>query len=228
MSKECQGLEAPPNSERRPREVGFVWLRFFRDFTANSARFLLKMWHLAPSARFFGSVSGHSLRISRLSLSTLMTCGESWLKLAREISTGGPPHFRGLCTPFLRPITCISLILRHITDVSPDVFRHRLFAFCIAASERVGPFIWPTPLCSGGVLATELTGCSGVHDIRGEAVAARVDRIIHAIFNGYNERQEWRNRTLRLYTSSMTSPTHYRDPLPGLVFAAGSDVCCAT
>lgn len=27
-----------------------------------------------------------------------------------------------------------------------------------------------------------------------------VDRIIYAIFNGYNERQEWRNRTLRLFT----------------------------
>jgi putative transposase len=29
---------------------------------------------------------------------------------------------------------------------------------------------------------------------------ASVDRIIYAIFNGYNERQEWRNRTLRLFT----------------------------
>jgi putative transposase len=29
---------------------------------------------------------------------------------------------------------------------------------------------------------------------------ASVDRIIYAIFNGYNERQQWRNRTLRLFT----------------------------
>ena len=29
---------------------------------------------------------------------------------------------------------------------------------------------------------------------------ASVDRIIYAIFNAYNERQEWRNRTLRLFT----------------------------
>ena len=29
-----------------------------------------------------------------------------------------------------------------------------------------------------------------------------VDRIIYAIFNGYNERQEWRNRTLRLFTQA--------------------------
>jgi putative transposase len=29
-----------------------------------------------------------------------------------------------------------------------------------------------------------------------------VDRIIYAIFNGYNERHEWRNRTLRLFTQA--------------------------
>jgi putative transposase len=29
-----------------------------------------------------------------------------------------------------------------------------------------------------------------------------VDRIIYAIFSGYNERQEWRNRTLRLFTEA--------------------------
>jgi len=29
---------------------------------------------------------------------------------------------------------------------------------------------------------------------------ASVDRIIYAIFNGYNERQEWRNRTLQVFT----------------------------
>jgi putative transposase len=29
---------------------------------------------------------------------------------------------------------------------------------------------------------------------------ASVDRIIYAIFNGYNQRQQWRNRTLRLFT----------------------------
>ncbi|HUZ46969.1 MAG TPA: transposase [Terriglobia bacterium] len=29
---------------------------------------------------------------------------------------------------------------------------------------------------------------------------ASVDRIIYAIFNGYNERQEWRTPTLRLFT----------------------------
>jgi putative transposase len=31
---------------------------------------------------------------------------------------------------------------------------------------------------------------------------ASVDRIIYAIFNGYNERHEWRNRTLRLFTQA--------------------------
>ncbi len=31
---------------------------------------------------------------------------------------------------------------------------------------------------------------------------ASVDRIIYAIFNGYNERTEWRNRTLRLFTQA--------------------------
>lgn len=29
-----------------------------------------------------------------------------------------------------------------------------------------------------------------------------VDRIIYAIFNGYNERHQWRNRTLRLFTQA--------------------------
>jgi transposase-like protein len=29
-----------------------------------------------------------------------------------------------------------------------------------------------------------------------------VDRIIYAIFNGYNEQHEWRNRTLRLFTQA--------------------------
>ncbi len=31
---------------------------------------------------------------------------------------------------------------------------------------------------------------------------ASVDRIIYAIFNGYNEKHEWRNRTLRLFTQA--------------------------
>src|SRR5579875_2726186 len=31
---------------------------------------------------------------------------------------------------------------------------------------------------------------------------ASVDRIIYAIFNGYNEQHEWRNRTLRLFTQA--------------------------
>src|SRR5207248_5798967 len=31
---------------------------------------------------------------------------------------------------------------------------------------------------------------------------ASVDRIIYAIFNGYNEQQEWRNRTLHLFTQA--------------------------
>ena len=31
---------------------------------------------------------------------------------------------------------------------------------------------------------------------------ASVDRIIYAIFNGYNERHQWRNRTLRLFTQA--------------------------
>ncbi len=29
-----------------------------------------------------------------------------------------------------------------------------------------------------------------------------VDRIIYAIFNGYNEEREWRNRTLRIFTQA--------------------------
>jgi transposase-like protein len=29
-----------------------------------------------------------------------------------------------------------------------------------------------------------------------------VDRIIYAIFNGYNEQHQWRNRTLRLFTQA--------------------------
>jgi hypothetical protein len=31
---------------------------------------------------------------------------------------------------------------------------------------------------------------------------ASVDRIIYAIFNGLNEKPEWKNRTLRLYTQA--------------------------
>ncbi len=29
-----------------------------------------------------------------------------------------------------------------------------------------------------------------------------VDRIIYAIFSGYNEKREWRNRTLRIFTQA--------------------------